>query len=569
MRRAAATFFTLLLVVTGLGAADFDAGTLWRRALGGEIDAYPAQGPDGSVYIVADDRALHSIDPMTGEARWIYRPGGRLRNLLMVASDGTIYIQNDRQELFAVTPGGTGRWKLKMNTEPAALPAATPEGRLILPLVGGRLVSVSRHGVIVWKKDQSAEASAAPVVDAAGRVWIPLTDGSIVGLDPWGEEERRFSFAGPASILAMDVVGRLWAGGFGGKVAVFDLSRDENSPRFTIRPSVSRVAAIITEADGRGRIYHADGTAVVIGPQGEQTSRIRMAVSGGFPSLAADGTLYLPASDGAIHVFAPGGGKTVLKGGSALAEPLLTEEGILIAGSRDWILYAWNAGPAGGGWRQFRGGPRRSGTLPAEVRFFDRAEARKDAGFFYREQMALSDDVSQRLALIRELESFPDEGTMYRELPWVGLLLEDLAAVGTIRHVAVPDQPLQSHAVVRRRAYLLLGSREDHRVRDLVLRSLKHEEDALALGAGFEALGRLGADWDGASMRLMAARYRSFTPVDNRLTLAAVRALVDLVRYNGGLSDPAGYGLMDDLLRNAAGRTREEVVSAIRSVSGL
>ena len=69
----------------------------WRRALGGQIDAVAAQGPGGDVYIVADDRALHSLDPLSGESNWIYRPGGRLRNLLMVAPDGTIYVQKDRQ----------------------------------------------------------------------------------------------------------------------------------------------------------------------------------------------------------------------------------------------------------------------------------------------------------------------------------------------------------------------------------------------------------------------------------------------------------------------------------------
>ena len=160
-----------------------DTRPVWRRALGGEINAFAAQGPQGDVYIVADDRALHSLNPLNGESNWIYRPGGRLRTLLLVAADGTIYVQNDRQELFAVTPGGTGRWKLRMGAEAAALPAAAPDGSIVLPLRGGRIVSVSRHGVILWTRDESAEASAAPVIDSEGMVWMPLTDGRIVVLN--------------------------------------------------------------------------------------------------------------------------------------------------------------------------------------------------------------------------------------------------------------------------------------------------------------------------------------------------------------------------------------------------
>ncbi|MCD6342666.1 MAG: hypothetical protein J7L76_02660, partial [Spirochaetaceae bacterium] len=32
-----------------------DTDPLWRRALGGEINTFAAQGPGGDVYIVADD----------------------------------------------------------------------------------------------------------------------------------------------------------------------------------------------------------------------------------------------------------------------------------------------------------------------------------------------------------------------------------------------------------------------------------------------------------------------------------------------------------------------------------
>jgi len=160
----------------------FAGRPVWRRAFGGRISTFPAQEPGSDVYIVAEDRALHSLNGETGEVNWICRPGGRLLSFLMIGADGTIYIQNDKQEIFAVTPGGTGRWKLLLGAEMAVLPAGGLDGRLFLPLVRGEFLCVSRHGEILWTLDTVSEASAAPVVSTEGLVWIPLSSGRIIWL---------------------------------------------------------------------------------------------------------------------------------------------------------------------------------------------------------------------------------------------------------------------------------------------------------------------------------------------------------------------------------------------------
>ena len=544
---------------------------LWRRALGGQIDAYAAQGPGGDVYIVADDRALHSLNPLSGESNWIYRPGGRLRNLLMVAPDGTVYVQNDRQELFAVTPGGTGRWKLRMGAEPASLPAAAPDGRIILPLIGGRIVCVSRHGIILWNVDEVAEASAAPVVTGDGIAWIPLSDGRIIALNPWGEQIVYGSMRGAVSVIALDGIGRIWAGGFDGRVSVFgDAATGILDPDFEVRPGSSRVAAILTDPQGGGRIFLADGSSVSYDTEGAEKQREQIAVSGGAPSASTDGTMFVPASDGSIRIVYSSGESGELRGGSVLAEPLLTREGMLIAGGGDWILYAWQAAEPGPGWRQFRGGPQRSGTFPTDPVPGNRQEARRDPGFFFRERMAVSDDLSVRMELLDELNSFPDDHAMRRELPWVDLILEDLVSVGTIRFVNQQDEPLLSQPTVRASAYIIMARGEDFRSRGLILECLRHETDPLALAAGFRALGYIGTDWDGASMRIIARQYQNHSPADAHLTLETARAMADLVRYNGDLSDPSGFALMDNLLSNQLSRSdREEVVAIIRGVAGF
>ena len=538
----------------------FDSKPLWRRAFGGRINTFPAQGPGSDIYIIAEDRALHSLDGETGEVNWIYRPGGKLRSLLMIGADGTIYIQNDRLEFFAVTPGGTGRWKLLLGAELAVLPAGGSDGRIFLPLLSGEVLCVSRRGRILWIADTASEASAAPVVSADGLVWIPLSSGQIICIDPWGQEIARARLGESVSTLALDGDGRIWAGGYDGAVSVFPhyTGRHSNTsptrldPVFRLKTESSRVSAILTTNFKQGLVFYAAGEVVSYSEDGEEIGRFRIALSGGAPSVSADGTIFAPMSDGGIRVIHPdsinGNAHTELRVGAALSEPLLTSQGMLIAGGGDWILYAWKAGPPGSGWLQFRGGPPRSGTVPVPSAVADRETARRDPGFFIREQMAVSDDLERRMKLVEEIESYADELTMREALPWVDLLLEDLVSIGTVRSVDRYDEGGNSHALVRAAGYRLISKGTDFRLRDLILRCLRNEEDPVALAAGFRALGYIGSDWDGASMRTIYSRYKALAPQGEEFILETARALMDLVRYNGGVSDSSGIELLDRLL---------------------
>jgi len=482
----------------------FDSRPVWRRAFGGRINTFPAQGPGSDVYIIAEDRALHSLNGETGEVNWIYRPGGRLRNLLMIGSDGTIYVQNDKQEIFAVTPGGTGRWKLLLGAEMAALPAGGLDGRLFLPLMRGEFLCVSRRGKILWTLETAGEASAAPVVSAEGLVWIPLSSGQIICVDPWGEEVAHAKFGTPISALAMDGNGRIWVGGYDGAISVFPhySGRHPDTPLakldaiFSHKPESSRVIAILTTSSNQGLVFYAAGEVVSYDGNGEEIGRFRIALSGGAPSISADGTIFAPLSDGSIRVVYSGSTErdmhAELRVGSALSEPLLTNQGMLIAGGGDWILYAWRVGLPGSGWLQFRGGPLRSGTLPAPLAVVDRETARRDPGFLIREQIAVSDSPKRRMSLVEEIESYADESLMRKNLPWVDLLLEDLVSIGTTRSVDRHDAPKRSHALVRAAGYRLISKGVDFRSRDLILQCLQNEEDPMALAAGFRAL---GAHW--------------------------------------------------------------------------
>ena len=571
---------------------------LWRRSLGGDILGPPAQGPGGDVYVVSEDRGVHCLIPETGQTRWVYRPGGRLKGQVLAAPDGTIYVQNDEQELFAVTPGGSGRWKWNMGGGSAALPTIAPDGRLILPMMGGKIVCLSRQGKVLWEGQQAAEASASPVVDEEGWVWIPLSNGEIVSYSPSGAPGIHISFGSPISMLAFDDTGRLWVGGFHGAVLRASLQTQEMAPLKSSQSGEKGNHSFVSQGQngnvetnssfyvlsdvsqaklGESRVVSlllgplnlvilADGDVVELGEQLQVISRHPQFLSGGGASLSLDSTLYMPSADGKLRQFQTDS-EVLLFPSSAGSHPLITDSGILISGGTQWVLSGWAVSPPASGWSQFRGDAGRTGQYHGVPESLTRQEARLHPGFFYRETLALSNDVAHRLQLIEEMESYGD--SLFKELYGASLLLEDLAYVGTVRTRNSYQQPLSSHPLVRIRAYTLIGKDEDFRSRNLLLTALQHEDDQAALASGFRALGALGSDWDGAAVRLMKDRYTSFSHPEERLIMATAQTLLDLAQYNGGLTDSAGAQLITLLLNAPLGRAqREEVLSIALSIAG-
>jgi outer membrane protein assembly factor BamB len=120
--RRALILIPLLLFINMMVEAQTELVPLWKRAVGGRITSWQAEGPDGLIYLIAHDQALHAVDPRTGADLWLYRPGGRLTNFLAVSPDGTIYIQNEENHIFAVNPGGDARWKCSVDSPVKQMP---------------------------------------------------------------------------------------------------------------------------------------------------------------------------------------------------------------------------------------------------------------------------------------------------------------------------------------------------------------------------------------------------------------------------------------------------------------
>ena len=135
----------LLLILMILLLKNLPADT-WETAISGVITSPPAEGLDGRIYSTADDRALHSLNGVTGREYWSYRPGRKLIGYTTVSPDGIIYIQTEKNELIAVSPGGWELWRSSLGDLPAAAPAIDSFGRVFVLTRDNRLHIIDRLG---------------------------------------------------------------------------------------------------------------------------------------------------------------------------------------------------------------------------------------------------------------------------------------------------------------------------------------------------------------------------------------------------------------------------------------
>ena len=101
------------VVYIGIGSYDkklhaVDAATgeaKWTYATGGKVRSSPAVA-DGVVFVGSFDAKLHAVDAATGEAKWMYATSGKVMSSPAVA-DGVAFVGSDDKKLHAVSLGET------------------------------------------------------------------------------------------------------------------------------------------------------------------------------------------------------------------------------------------------------------------------------------------------------------------------------------------------------------------------------------------------------------------------------------------------------------------------------
>lgn len=300
----------------------------WKIHVAGEPSS-PVIGPDGTIYVATGMEGtdttgyLYAITP-TGMKKWRLKlPGLPAATAPAVASDGTIYVHMNGNEgnqvaverLEAVNPNGTKKWIFKTNggagsftSNTQSSPVIGPDGTIYFGSMDTLLYALKPTGKVKWAVSPTASSiQSSPALDVSQN-----------------------------AVYVQDAASEVAAYGTDGTLKWKE----------SISSSTGGMSSVAVSAS-TGVLYVAEespATLYVIDPDGTVASATPIGSSGDFafstPAIGPDGTIYI-GLDG-LYAFTPAG---VLKW---RALPFVLDSSAAPVVAADGTIY-WDAHCTSGG----------------------------------------------------------------------------------------------------------------------------------------------------------------------------------------------------------------------------
>ena len=331
----------------------------WAFNISSPIGSSPAIGPDGTIYIGADDGKLYAIYP-NGTLKWSFKTGDKITSSPAVARDGTIYVGSYDGYVYAIHPNGTMKWKFKTISHIHPSPVIDASGIVYIAACydaswHGELYAFYPNGTLKWKFRPPTSGSwiySSPAIGENGEIifgdstnpdgvlWaLNPENGSVIWqctlLSPFGENDI-------SSSPAIDKNGMIYVGG-----------GNTNRYLWAVYPN----GTIAWHYDTGGLVpsspaIGSDGTIYIgsysdklfaINPNG--TLKWSFLVGGDIyssPAIDAEGTIIVGCNDGKLYAINPNGTLkwTFSTGGAITSSPAIDYDGTIYVSSKDGNLYA-------------------------------------------------------------------------------------------------------------------------------------------------------------------------------------------------------------------------------------
>lgn len=172
---------------------------LWEFRANGAVNGSAAIGPDGTIYIATSGSTTFgsSIAPgkivaltTNGAVRWELGGTRGFMSTPAVSEAGNIYAINADGDAYAITPGGTLKWKRKIsrstNTRLWRLsPSITGDSLIILPTTNG-ITALDEEGAVVWAHKVICSDPVSAVIGTDGTVYMSPGNQQLFALSRMG-----------------------------------------------------------------------------------------------------------------------------------------------------------------------------------------------------------------------------------------------------------------------------------------------------------------------------------------------------------------------------------------------
>jgi outer membrane protein assembly factor BamB len=288
-------------------------GRRWERDLGGDVYSTPALDGEGHLFVGSDSDFFFCLDAETGEIVWNLRADDDVDTGVAIGPDGTLYF-GAGQELWAVAPDGTTRWRFRVRVKIFSTPAVEDDGTIYVGAQDDRLYAISPEGELRWFFQTPDDIDSSPVIGDDGTIYFGSDDRRVYAVDRDGHELWRSDVGGYVRApVALGSRGDLIVPVFGPNARISSLDRATGAVRWDF--------AISLEATDAG--------------------------VGAGPVVDRDGNVYFGGDDDFVYsIDADGGLRWIFETeGNVDGDPTITPDGTLLVGSDDGHMYALRSDP--------------------------------------------------------------------------------------------------------------------------------------------------------------------------------------------------------------------------------
>jgi outer membrane protein assembly factor BamB len=308
---------------------------VWATALQtAGVDSSAALGADGTIYVGAGS-AMVALDAATGIQKWRFDTGGDVESSPALAPDGTLYFGADDARVYALdASNGALKWYFTFpdDSDTDSSPALGADGTVYIGSDKGTLYALNgQQGTLLWSFKAIGEISGAPAIGADGTVYfcalssaktesVTYAINALTGVPRW--EKVRSSQSAPSAAIGSD-----------GTVFVGGVSLPGTIDGVTVEPRAVVWALDASNGSQKWEQWLEPGSTGV------------SAVS-----IDAAGILYLQseyrvavAGSGKLSALNPVTGAVlwqVATSGSSNSSPAIGADGTVYAGSDDGRVYA-------------------------------------------------------------------------------------------------------------------------------------------------------------------------------------------------------------------------------------
>jgi outer membrane protein assembly factor BamB len=370
--------------------------TMWtfttgKREAEGGIETDATIGPDGTVYVGANNGMFYALDGRSGDIKWVFPTEFETYAIYSTAAidqAGRVYFGAKDGYLYVLSPPQTGilarvAWSYRIGTTIETSPALGADGTVYIGADNGKLYAIAppqkgNKGRLRWTlQTDNALVGSSPAIAPDGTIYIGSLDGKLYALEPVPEgspPKVRWTFfsggswdkGGIENTPAIGPDGTVYIGANNGIFYALDGQSGKVKWQFQTE---FRTWGIFSSAalgkDGTVYVGPKDGRLLALdGKSGD----LKWAYPIGTtietsPVITPDGTVYLGADNGTLYAIRPPGflsHKGRLKWsyktqGTLISSPVIGLEGSLYIGSMDGTLYAFGS--------EALGAPRHTGPL--------------------------------------------------------------------------------------------------------------------------------------------------------------------------------------------------------------